>query len=409
VATPTAEDRLLSEAELRARIERWASLDHGSASPGERAVAAMIADELGGLGLRVRTEEERVHGTYWWPIGLLTGLAALGGVAGRALGGIAGRALGTVAGVFAAAAVADDIGHARRWFRRRFLPKRTTVNVTAEIGDPAAERTLVFIAHHDAAHSGLVFHPALPREWGRRFPKLLERTNTTPGALWGAFYGPLLVGLGSLLRMRGARRLGAFVCAGYALAMADVGRSRTVPGANDNLSGVAVLVSLARALAAEPPDGVRVVLLSTGSEESFSEGMQAWGERHFPSLPRETTTFVCLDTVGSPQLALLEGEGMLGIQDYSRAVKAALRAEADELGVFLHPNLRFRNATDAVIALKAGYETAMIGSCDEFKAPSNYHWPTDVPENLDYGSIANCARVCLAFTERLEPARARPA
>ena len=49
------------------------------------------------------------------------------------------------------------------WFRRRALPHRPTYNVVAEAGDPRAERTVVFVAHHDAAHSGLVFHPALPR------------------------------------------------------------------------------------------------------------------------------------------------------------------------------------------------------------------------------------------------------
>ena len=67
-----------------------------------------------------------------------------------------------VAGV-GAAALWDDLGHGRRWFRRAVLPHRPTWNVVAEVGDPDAERTFVLIAHHDAAHSGLIFHPILPR------------------------------------------------------------------------------------------------------------------------------------------------------------------------------------------------------------------------------------------------------
>ncbi len=63
----------------------------------------------------------------------------------------------------AAAAVYDDVGGGRLWFRRRALPHRPTYNVVAEAGDPDGARTVVFLAHHDAAHSGLVFHPALPR------------------------------------------------------------------------------------------------------------------------------------------------------------------------------------------------------------------------------------------------------
>src|SRR3954471_11302280 len=170
---------LLSEPELRDRIESWAAIEHGSASPGERAVASMLADERSGLGLLVTVEEEQVHGGYWLPIGLPTALAAVAG--------LFGRAFGVVAGLFAAAAVADDVNCERFWFRKRFLPRRTTHNVIAGAGPPDAQRTLVFIAHHDAPHAGVVFHPEIPRAWARRFPKLLENAKTTPPTMWGAF------------------------------------------------------------------------------------------------------------------------------------------------------------------------------------------------------------------------------
>lgn len=375
---------LPDQAELRDWVERLAAIDAPSASDGERARAELIADELWSAGWEARLEEERAHGTYWWPLGLAAGASALAALRGGRLGG--------AVGLFAAAAVADDVGHVKRWFRRRFLPQRTTVNVVAERGE--GERTYIFVAHHDSAHSGLVFHPAIPRFWGRRFPKLLERTNTTPGTLWGAFFGPLAVALGSLFGLDRLRRIGGFVSAGYAAAMADIGRSSPVPGANDNLSGVAAILALARI---EPPPGVRVMLVSTGSEESFSEGMQAFGERHFAELPRETTFFVALDTVGSPDLVLLEGEGMLGIHEYLEGAKDAVQAAADRAGVKLWRGLRFRNATDAIIPLRAGYPTVAVVSCDEFKAPSNYHWPTDTPENVDYGTVAEAVRVCEAL------------
>ena len=46
------------------------------------------------------------------------------------------------------------------------------------------------------------------------------------------------------------------------------------------------LLKLARRLAAEPTTSVRVLLVSTGSEESFMEGMQAFMRRHRPALSR---------------------------------------------------------------------------------------------------------------------------
>jgi hypothetical protein len=384
---------LLTEPELRERVTRLAVIDRPSASPGERAAAELIAAELRDLGLETRIEEERVHGTYWWPLGLATTAAALAG-AGRARGRAAAVGLAT------AAAVVDDLRIGPRAIRR-LLPKRTTANVVAKLGEPDARRTVIVVSHHDAAHPGLVFHPELPRSIGRRFPQLLERTNTTPPTLWAAAAGPLLVGVGALIGIRAVRRAGTFLSLGNALAMVDIGARHAVPGANDNLSGVAALLSLAHALSDAPPEDMRVILLSTGSEESFSEGMEAFARRHFHSLERDATHVICLDTLGSPHLLLLEGEGMLGIREYPKDFLRLIRECADELGIFLWPNLRFRNATDGLTALRLGFTAAMIGSVDRYKFPSNYHWPTDTPENVHYRSVADAARLCLAVVARL--------
>ena len=374
-------------------MTRISAIHRPSASTGERRAAELIAGELEAAGARVRLEEETVHGTYWWPIGLLTGLAALAGLTGR-------RTLRLAAGLFSAAAVADDVTAGPKWFRRRFLPRRTTTNVVAEVGDPNAERTVVLVSHHDAAHTGLVFHPELPRAIFRRRPDLLENANTTPGTLWGAVGGPLMVALFP-------RRLGIFVCLGYVAAMADIGRREVVPGANDNATAVAALVSLAISLTVEPIPGLRMILVSTGSEESFMEGMQAFGRRHFPELPTDSTHVICVDTVGSPHLLALEGEGMLWMNEYPKDFLGLVKRCADELGVYLFPNLRLRNATDGLVALRAGYPTVTFGSVDEFKIPTNYHWPTDTAENVDYGTVADCARLCRRVLEELagsEPA-----
>jgi Peptidase family M28 len=376
----------LDEAQLRERVERLAGIDRDSGSPGEAEAAELIAAELREAGARVRLERERVHGTYWWPVGLLTGLAALAGARWR-------RPWALAAGLFAAGAVTDDVTGGSQWFRRTLLPTRETTNVVAELGDRDAAATVLVTAHHDAAHSGIVFHPELPRALFRRFPALNERTDTTPGTMWGAVAGPLLVALGALLGLRRVRAAGTAMSAGYAAAMVDIGLRPAVPGANDNLSGVAVLLSLAQALRDDPPERVRVVLLSTGSEESFMEGMQAFARRHFPSLPAFSTRVICIDTVGSPHLLALEGEGMIWMNEYPKDLLAEANAQAGELGVFLYPNLRLRNATDGLIALRAGYPTVTFGSVDGFKIPTNYHWPTDTAANVHYGTVADCARL----------------
>ncbi len=289
------------------------------------------------------------------------------------------------------------------------LPHRPTWNVVAQAGDAEAGDTVVFVAHHDAAHWSLLFAPQVTEFVGERFPGLLERSNTTPPVMFPVFGGPALVALGGLTGSRLLTRAGRLVAFGTAATMVEIGSRSVVPGANDNLTGVATLLGLARMLREQPVPGLRVLLVSTGSEESFMEGMQGFARRHFGSLDPARTSFVCLDTVGSDRLMQLEGEGMLWMRDYPETYKSLLSACADEAGVELVRGLRFRNATDGLLALKAGYPSGMIGSINRYKAPSNYHWPTDTAENVDYGTVVEAMLVCERLVRRLaaDPAAGR--
>ena len=63
----------------------------------------------------------------------------------------------------------------------------------------------------------------------------------------------------------------------------------------------------------------------------------------------------------------------------------------------------FNSTDDALIALRAGYEVAQLASIDEAtKFPANYHWPSDTPENLDWGTMQRA----FAVTERFVRAAA---
>jgi Zn-dependent M28 family amino/carboxypeptidase len=234
-----------------------------------------------------------------------------------------------------------------------------------------------------------------------RFPKAIERAHTGPPLMWGAVGGPLLVALGALLRRPVLRRLGTLVSAGYAAAMADIGARGVVPGANDNATGCAALVAVARALADDPPPDTRVTLLATGSEESFSEGMVAFGQRHFGSLPIESTTFISLDTFGSPHLLALEGEGFLGVFEYPKDLLALVANAARELDIELTPGLRTRANTDGVVPLRAGYPTVSLTSVDRFKQIPHYHLPTDTPEHVQWCQVADAVRLSEAIVRRL--------
>lgn len=380
---------------LRRLLEELERIDRPSASEGERHAAEWLVERFSELGAEARIEAAPAHGTYWWPLGVG---AALG--AGGALAGLRGRRLlGAALGAAGAAGIADDFPPGRRRLRRP-LPKRETCNVVCELGPAEAERTIVLIAHHDAAHSGLVFHPALPEIAARL--GLIEHVDTSPPLMAPVLGGPLLAALGALAGRRGLSRLGLALSAGSLAAMAEIGLRRVVPGANDNGSSVVALLALAERLLAEPPRELRVILLSTGSEESFSEGMKAFGERHFGQLPRESTFFLCLESIGSPHLLVLRGEGFLRMREYPPRALALLDGLAAELGIWLFPNLRLHNGTDGMEPLAAGYETAVIAGCTDLKQPANYHWPNDLAENVDFGTVADGVRLAEAAIRRLD-------
>jgi hypothetical protein len=101
--------------------------------------------------------------------------------------------------------------------------------------------------------------------------------------------------------------------------------------------------------------------------------------------------------VGSPHLCVVEGEGMLRMRDYTEASREALARAGRDAGVELRRGLRTVAATDALIALRAGYATCTLGGVDDTKFPSNYHWPSDIPDNLDWGSVDRAVDVCLRY------------
>jgi hypothetical protein len=379
---------------LRERLEELEQIDRPSASEGERRAAEWLVGRFAELGAEARIEAGPAHGTYWWPLGLGAALGALGAIAGLR----GRRLLGAALGAIGAAGIADDFPPGQRRLRR-VLPKRTTYNVVCELGDPEAERTVVVIAHHDSAHSGLVFHPQIPLIADRL--GLIEKTDTSPMMMAPVLGGPLLAGLGALTGRRLLTKLGLFLGVGSVAAMADIGSRAVVPGANDNGTAVVSLLALAQRFGEEPPEGIRVILLSAGAEESFSEGMKAFGERHFPTLPRESTVFLCLESTGSPHLLTLRGEGFLKMREYSPRALALVDGLAEEMGIWLFPNLRLRSGTDGLESFAAGYETVVLCSCTDLKQPANYHWGHDLAENVDFDTVADGIRLSEAAIRRL--------
>jgi hypothetical protein len=388
---------LTASADPREVIAALAAIERPSASEGEARAARWIAERLGSLGCEVEIDDEPAYGDFWRALCALSAVGAVAGVA--ALRGR--RRLGGMLAAAAAAGIADEVALGPYLTRRLVGRRRRTTNVVAVTGDRSAERTLVVFAHHDAARAGFIYGQA-PQKWlWRNFPGYIASHDTSAAAWFPVIGAPAAVALGSLLGWRPLVRAGAVLAAGSVATFADMGARDAVPGANDNLSGVAGLVALARALHDEPLDGLRVMLLSCGSEESLQEGMRAFARRRFGELPRDRTWFLNLESTGSPELVPLESEGSLVMRDYDPRFTDFVCECAAGVGKPLRRGSRAWTSTDGCVPNNAGYPTVTLVSLTPWKMIANYHSAADVPENVDYATVEQAATVAERVARRL--------
>jgi Peptidase family M28 len=399
-----APDRL--DGILREVVETLAPIDRTPCSAGERAAAEWVAARLLASDAGVALEDEPSWGTFP-PTATGTGLIGIVAAAlvlsGRRLGG-ALLALGVFAGIV------DEAQNGPRILRRLVRRRRTTVNLVGRVGDSASPATLVVLAHHDAPQTGALFDQTLQRRLHERAPGLLERFKTPLPQWWIGLAGPLATIAGALTARRRYARAGLAIGAVGTAVVADIWRSETVQGANDNLSGVAALVALAELLREQPVPGLRVLLVSCGAEETLQDGIRAFVSSHRDELDPARTAFVNLDTVGSPHLVMLEAEGPVWMESYAGPwLRDLVEAHAERLGVPLLRGFRARASTDSVIPSRAGYAIATIVSVTDWMSPANYHLPSDVPANLDYASVADATRLVYSVAQELPAALAAAA
>jgi aminopeptidase YwaD len=166
----------------------------------------------------------------------------------------------------------------------------------------------------------------------------------------------------------------------------------TGPGAWDNGSGVAALLALAEAIAAEPTrDSIRFVAF--GVEEQGMWGSMAFVAAHSEEVTR-TTAMVNLDTVG----AAMNGSRLL-------CSSPALRALACETAIAngWRPD-RFVDATDMPWFDHGSFELAGVPvACLLQDVPKHpyYHTAGDVTRYLDMRLMSSAARASAALVGRL--------
>jgi hypothetical protein len=373
----------------------------GPGTDAERRAAGMLAGRLRRIGRRAEIEPTFVHPQY----AIVHLIHAALAIAGSVLATVE-PAAGFALVLFAATSAYLDL-NTRFYLVRSLLFRRASQNVVSPGSRPEAPVRLILSAHYDAARTGWVFSRRLRR--GER-----SGGRPSPGPFRIFFWAglaPLLPILG--LRMAGidAAWLGALqsvptiLLIVAAFLLIDIALSDTVPGAYDNASGVAAVLSAAEQLEAEPPANLDLWVVLPGSEESMCEGMRAFVRSRRNEFDPERTYVVNVDSVSHGALNYEVSEGAvvsLPLDGELAELCEALAGGSANGGDLAAEPLRYSLLDDALPPRVAGMHAITIRATEGGSPAPWYHTLEDTPERVDEQALSRATEFVVALARLLD-------
>ncbi len=359
----------------------------GSCTPAEREAGEYVANQLKSMGVQaVGSEPFQGAPSTYRPFLLSLGAALLGSL---------GAIFGSKPVVLAAAALLNALGVwgmlaesdlASNW-TRLLLPRASSQNIVGQIAPAGPVRHRAVLCAHVDTHRTPVFYSS--RTWHRLFGLLVS------GIFLSIVAGALVFTLGALFGWAWVRWLAWIVAPVQAFAFflclsADF--TPFSPGANDNASGVAAALDLARRLCQTPLANTEVRLAFTGCEEVGSYGMQAYLDAHARDFGPQTV-YIILDEVGVGCPKIISAEGLIRKHNtHPRALDLARRAASalPGLGVVERAGEAY---TDALPATQRGLIALTLSNEPQPGAGEVSHWHqmSDTIAHIDPQTLAASA------------------
>jgi hypothetical protein len=285
------------------------------------------------------------------------------------------------------------------------LPRQTSLNVSGSIPPKGGVRQRLILCAHLDTHRTPVFYSS--RRWYALFGFLVSLTFLSMVA------GTLIYGTAVLLAWSGLRwaSLALIPIQAFSLIVclhADF--TPYTPGANDDASGVAAIITLAKRLARNQLESTEVHLVFTGCEEVGAWGMAAYLDRYAKQLGPEAI-YVILDEVGLGTLKYLTSDGLLfKHKTHQRALEIA-RSTAQALPgikVMEGPGVAY---TDALQATKRGLISLTLCAVPtpESGLESHWHRMSDTLENMRVEDLEKTLAFVWALLQQVDrPAETTP-
>jgi Zn-dependent M28 family amino/carboxypeptidase len=164
------------------------------------------------------------------------------------------------------------------------------------------------------------------------------------------------------------------------------------PGANDNASGVGVLLALAEGLAGQEPAQKSIGFLFTTAEESGLYGSREFVQSHADWA--KTTAVICVDMVGSGDvLYCVAKEGVFNPFFTSSELQHALQKANPSLRPLWHT---LRSGDYAAFCL-AGFQAISLESGGKSLHDWSYHSVFDTAEKIDLRMLRQVLHTLLTF------------
>ncbi|MFX1514016.1 MAG: M28 family metallopeptidase, partial [Promethearchaeota archaeon] len=287
----------------------------------------------------------------------------------------------------------------------RLFPKKTSANIIGRISSAGSVKGTVLLgAHHDSAYEFTLF-----RHLGK---KSLLLINTT--VLLALIAMILAVAKTLAIHFKFSERetidflqipILALSFMLLLLIALTLHSSQAVLGANDNLSGVAVILEAGKAISQNRPQNVDVLLVSFGCEE-LMRGSKRYVERHSKELQGPHDVLLNIDNVGAGDLQILQAEKMVLTKHSKKAVKMAEQA-AIEAGLEIPTIDYIFAASDACHFSKKNIDAVSILAMGPHGMPVNWHSRTDIPETLEEDILEQSVKFAVSFVKIVDQLAAK--
>ncbi len=164
---------------------------------------------------------------------------------------------------------------------------------------------------------------------------------------------------------------------------------KSVPGANDNLTGCYTAISVAKAMGETDTrfENTELVVICSGSEEAGLRGAKAYVEAHEAELKEIETCVVACDTFRDLETMAVYDRDMSGTVKHDYGAKHLVQNAGKNCGYDLHFESVYIGASDAAAFTQKGIKATGFAAMDP-TPPRYYHTRLDAPDLLREEAIA---------------------